>query len=315
MIINILFLGGAKRVSVANHFINTAAEMGHQVNIFSYELDKEVAIACVGTVIIGKKWKDEDIILDLKTKIEKYNISIVLAFVDPAICVISELKKICSNVFIPVSEPELCNIMFDKFLSAKWFEKHGISQPHFYVDYSVVNYPVILKPRQGSASKGIIVCKSMEELPTDNLNTYLIQDFIEDHTEFSVDCYVNQKGVVTSVVPRIRIETAGGEAVRSKTVKDKSLIELSERILTSGNFRGPITIQYIKDNTTGKIYVMEINPRLGGAVVASIGSGSGIIKMILDEFLGNEVEPVTDWVDNTIMVRYFKEVIFYADSN
>lgn len=310
MTINILFLGGAKRVSVANHFKATATQMGHKVNIFSYELDKQVPIACVGEVIIGKKWKDADLLIDLKCNIEKYNINIVLAFVDPAIYVISELKKLCPNVFIPVSDPELCNIMFDKVLSANWFKEHNISQPAFYTELANFNYPVIFKPRTGSASKGILVCRSKEELPNVDISQYLVSQFIADHTEFSVDCYVSQTGLVTSVVPRVRIETAGGEAVRSKTVKDLSIIEESKKILASGKFRGPITIQYIKDNTNGNVYVMEINPRLGGAVVTSIGAGSGIIKMILDEYLKNSIKPITDWKDNTVMVRYFNEVIF-----
>ncbi len=310
MDINILFLGGAKRVSVANHFKSTAKEMGHNVNIFSYELENEVPIACVGVVIIGKKWKDKDLLDDLKANIEKYNINIVLAFVDPAIYVISELKMLCPNVFIPVSAPELCNIMFDKVFSAEWFRKHNISQPAFYTDPSTFRYPVILKPRTGSASKGIIVCKTEAELPEVDSSQYLVSEFIADHTEFSVDCYVSQFGVVTSVVPRIRLETVGGEAVRSKTVKDTAIIEESKKILTAGQFRGPITIQYIKDNTNGNVYVMEINPRLGGAVVTSIGAGSGIIKMILNEYLGNSIKPITDWRDNTVMVRYFNEVIF-----
>lgn len=310
MDINILFLGGAKRVSVANHFKNTAKEMGHNVNVFSYELDNKVPIACVGEVIIGKKWKDKDLLSDLKENVEKHNIHIILAFVDPAIYVISELKKLCPNVFIPVSEPELCNTMFDKVLSAEWFQEHNISQPAFYTDPSTFQYPLILKPRTGSASKGIVVCKSKEELPAVDLSQYLVSEFVAEHTEFSVDCYVSQTGEVTSVVPRIRLETAGGEAIRSKTVKDEAIIKVSKKILTAGQFRGPITIQYIKDNTNGNVYVMEINPRLGGAVVTSIGAGSGIIKMILDEYLGNSIKPITDWRDNTVMVRYFNEVIF-----
>lgn len=315
MDINILFLGGAKRVSVANHFKKTAADMGHMVNIFSYELDEKVPIACVGKVIIGKRWNEPDLINDLKNKIEENNISIVLPFVDPAIYVASELKKVCSNVLIPVSEPSICNIMFDKVIAAEWFKEKDINQPNFYTDPRTFIYPVILKPRRGSASKGIVVCKTKEELPDTDLSQYLIQDFIAEHTELSVDCYVSQEGIVTSVVPRIRLETAGGEVVRSKTVKDEAIISQSEKILTSGEFRGPITIQYIKDNNTGKVNVMEINPRLGGGVVTSIGAGSGIIKMILNEFLGNTIVLIKDWKDNTIMVRYFNEVIFYADNN
>lgn len=54
---------------------------------------------------------------------------------------------------------------------------------------------------------------------------------------------------------------------------------------------------------------MEINPRLGGGVVTSIGAGSGIIEMILDEYLGKEVKSQTEWRDNTLMVRYFKSII------
>ena len=315
MNINILFLGGAKRVSVANHFKKTAAKMGHHVNIFSYELDNYAAISCVGKVIVGKKWSDKDILEDLKNNIEKYKSNIVLAFVDPAISVISKLKSICHQVFIPVSDIDLCNSMFDKVLAANWFARHNISQPKFYTDPASFNYPIILKPRTGSASKGIVVCYSQVDLPLKDLNNYLIQDFIADHTEFSVDCYVSQKGKVTSIVPRIRLETAGGEAIKSKTIKDEAIISQSYKVLSSGNFQGPITIQYIKDNVTGAIYVMEINPRLGGGVVTSIGAGSGIIKMILDEFLGNEIKVVADWKDNTIMVRYFSEVIFYANNN
>lgn len=315
MQINILFLGGAKRVSVANHFKRTAVEMGHEINIFSYELDNKVPIACVGTVIIGKKWKDEDLLLDLKQQLETYHINIVLAFVDPAIYVISELQKLCPDVFIPVSDSNLCNIMFDKVLSANWFKENNISQPHFYTDLSSIKYPVILKPRTGSASKGIVVCNSKSELPTVDYSQYLISEYVSDHTEYSVDCYVSRDGEITSVVPRLRLETAGGEAVRSKAVKDIHIIEESTKILKAGKFRGPVTIQFIKDNVSGRIYVMEINPRLGGGVVTSIGAGSGIIRMILDEYLGKKISPVTNWRDNTLMVRYFKEVIFYADNH
>lgn len=315
MDINILFLGGAKRVSLANHFKQTAVSMGHIVHIFSYELDSEVPISCIGKVIIGKRWKDSNLIDDLKSVINKYQISIVLPFVDPAIYVASELKKVCPKVFIPVSETTLCNIMFDKVLSAEWFKVNHISQPRFYTNPNTYHYPVILKPRKGSASKGILVCKDKEELPDIDFSQYLVQDFIADHTEFSVDCYVSQTGEVMSVVPRIRFETAGGEAIRSKTIKDESIIVQSEKILTSGGFRGPITIQFIKDNISGEVNVMEINPRLGGGVVTSIGAGSGIIRMILDEFLGNPIFPVTNWKDGTIMVRYFNEVIFNADNN
>jgi len=315
MEINILFLGGAKRVSLAKHFINTASDLGHIVKIFSYELDEKVPIASVGNVLIGKRWNDESIIEDLLHTIKKYRIGIVLPFVDPAISVASKLSLHCPDVFIPVSDISLCNIMFDKVLSSEWFKNHCIDQPESFDNLDNLKYPIILKPRHGSASKGISVCFDQKDIPKYDLSDFLIQKYIEDHTEYSVDCYVSKNGCITSVVPRIRLETSCGEVVKSITVKNDAIIKQSIKILKSGSFRGPITIQFIIDNKSGSIFVMEINPRLGGGVVTSIGAGSGIVKMILDEYLGKTIFPINDWKDNTLMFRYFNEVIFYADNN
>lgn len=313
--INILFLGGAKRVSVAQHFKEYGKKNGIDISIYSYELNKEVPIASEGEVIVGLKWKDENIYDDLKAHINGKKINIVLPFVDHAIVISSKLKTLCPKVFIPVSDEYLCNIMFDKIEASKWFDKHRIPQPKCYCK-ELNEFPVILKPRKGSASKDIIVCMDEKECPSNiNYEDFLIQEYIEDRTEYSVDCYVAQDGEILSIVPRIRLEVAGGEAVKSIVVRHSEVIKLSEDILNKGDFLGPITIQFIQNNTSKYIYVMEINPRLGGAVVASIGADSGIISFIIKEALNKKVKPITNWKDKTIMTRYFKEVIFYADNN
>ena len=83
--LNVLFLGGAKRVSLAEHLIDTARRKGLDVEVYSYELDEFVPIASVGTVILGLRWKDENIIPDLLSVIREKDIHIVLPFVDPAV--------------------------------------------------------------------------------------------------------------------------------------------------------------------------------------------------------------------------------------
>ena len=50
--LNVLFLGGAKRVSLAEHLIDTARRKGLDVEVYSYELDEFVPIASVGTVLV-----------------------------------------------------------------------------------------------------------------------------------------------------------------------------------------------------------------------------------------------------------------------
>lgn len=311
--LNVLFLGGAKRVSLAQHLMDAGKKRGFEVHVYSYELDKCVPVACVGEVIIGKKWKDSDLYSDLHHVIEKYRITMVLPFVDPAILVANHLKVQESNVFVPVSSEEMCKTMFDKVLSAEWFEKYGVKHPDTYTK-DTISYPAIFKPRKGSASKGIFVAYSVENHKDVNLDDYLVQQYIEGGKEYTVDCYVAQDGRVLSVVPRVRLETAGGEVVRSMTVRNEAIIKESRSILATKNLIGPVTLQFISNREETEFYIMEINPRLGGGVVTSIGAGSGILNMLLDEYEGKRAEASDEWKENTIMTRYFKEVIFYADN-
>lgn len=54
--LNVLFLGGGKRVSLAEYFINKGKDKGFKVNIYSYELTNQVPISSVAEVIVGLKW-------------------------------------------------------------------------------------------------------------------------------------------------------------------------------------------------------------------------------------------------------------------
>ena len=286
--INILFLGGAKRVSLAEHFIKAGERLGQKINIFSYELQKECPIAAVGTVIIGKRWKDEALAEDLIEAIQNNQINIILPFVDPAVEIAALERDIRPDLFIPVSDLEICSVMFDKKKSEQWFVDNGIAIPKSYQPNDELEFPIIIKPRRGSASQGIEIINSWEEwkkvkYPGD----YVIQHYIEDKTEYTVDCYVSQKGEIISVVPRERLVVAGGEVMNSKTLHDEQLEQQSRKILKTGNFRGPNTIQFIKDNKTGEVFVMEINPRLGGGVIASIEAGADIPTFIINEYRQN----------------------------
>jgi carbamoyl-phosphate synthase large subunit len=302
--INILFLGGAKRVSLAERLISAGKSLGKEVKIFSYELDKYVPIAGVGEVIIGLKWKDEKIYEHLTETINQYNIHILLPFVDPATLTASVLKDKLPNVFIPVSDLATCDIFFDKSKANDWFLAQDFPVPH----QNLAQFPLIAKPIKGSASQGIEKLESESELTQFLANhqaeDYLIQGFIAGD-EYTVDCYVDMEGEVMSVVPRKRLETISGEVSKSVTQKDALLINLSEQILVKANFKGAITIQFLKDSSN--VYIMEINPRFGGGVISSIEAGADSPLMILKDYLKIKNEKVTNWKDNLLMMRANRE--------
>ena len=311
--INILFLGGAKRVSLAERFIKAGELLGARVHIFSYELDPFVPISSVAKVIPGLKWNDPALFQDLNRLVNQEHINIILPFVDPAITFLASFKENRNDVFIPVSDLKVCEIFFNKLKSNNWFLDNGFPVP---LDNNT--YPKIAKPLTGSASKGIEVISSansmMEFEKKNDMNSYIIQRYIKGD-EYTVDIYISQKNNILATVPRKRLEITGGEVTKALTVKDDTLISLAKSIATVAKLKGPVNIQFIKEQETGSIFVMEINTRFGGGVIASIEAGADFTKMLLMEYLGLPVEPISDWKNNLIMMRTNREFFAYATNN
>lgn len=309
--INVLFLGGAKRVSFGRKLIEAGRRMGIEVRIFSSELNAEVPIASIGTVVIGHRWDSPDILDHLHHIVKAYKIDLILPFVDGAISVAaSYLVNFEDGVTSPVVSAGKAEVLFDKLLSAKAFENAGLSIPATYTG-GRPTFPLIAKPRHGSASKGIEIVRTIADFKriSSDSNRYLIQTYYPDREEYTVDCFISKEGEVLCVSPRRRLEVTGGEVSRTVTVDDKDLIEASYEAIARLELSGAVTLQYLRDLSTGDLKLMEINPRLGGGVVCSIHAGADIPTMILREVTG-EAQEKCEPQAGVMICRYFDEVVF-----
>jgi len=308
---NILFLGGAKRVSLAESFIESGKKRGLAIKIFSYELDDQIPISFIGRVIIGKKWSDPAILSHLEEVVSKYNINALLPSVDPSTIIASKFKSFTrTECFVPVPSLALCNIFFNKQLAYDWCLQNQIPVP----DAEII-FPLIAKPNKGSASIGIQKISNQEEFNSFknqfNINDYNIQRYI-DGIEFSVDLYVSSSNRTIACIPRLRLEVLGGESIKSLTVRDNNIIALSQDLVAKSGLTGPLTIQFIQDKTTKEVFLMEVNPRFGGAVMCSIGAGADLPGFLLDDAVGIElIDQNHCWRSNVLMVRRFSE--FYRE--
>ncbi|MDE6276832.1 MAG: ATP-grasp domain-containing protein [Muribaculaceae bacterium] len=310
----ILLLGGAKRVSIVRKIGDAFRGRGFEPRFFSYEMELHVPIAELATVVIGKRWRDAEIYADLRGLVEKEEIRMIIPFVDGAVGVAAEM---CTrypelDLFVPGCTAGEAEAMFDKCVAAELFESHDLPIPRTDRGKEGRTFPLIAKPRHGSASKGICILGDEAEYESlANRDNYLIQEYIAEREEISVDCYVGVRdGEIKVVSPRRRLETLGGEAVRSITIHDPEAEAIVRRTLEGTGLRGAVTIQLLRDSRSPKrLMIMEINPRLGGGVVCSTGAGADIPGCIADEATGqrakaSKAEPGTE------MCRYFQEVIF-----
>lgn len=314
--VNILFLGGAKRVSMARMFKSALVKEGVSGNIFSYEMDSHVPVACEGEIITGKRWGDEEVYSHIDRVVDGKNISVVVPFVDGAVGVAAEYAvRYPGKVFVPCNhDRKMAESMFDKVRAAEIFTQSGLPVPATYTPGDPC-LRLIAKPRNGSASRGIIEINSLDALERILLDadSYLIQERIDNRDEFSVDCYVGvSSGEILALSPRKRLEVTGGEASRTVTIDDTEIAELTAWTLKETGLRGAVTVQFLRDRDNGRTMLMEINPRLGGGCVCSVHAGADIPRLIVRETLGRggTFMRATAGVE---IARYMQEVVFYPE--
>ncbi len=315
--IGLFFLGGAKRVAIARMFKEAASHYGLECDITAYELCSHSAIASEGNVIEGLKWSDPAIISDLDRIVSESGIDIMLPFVDPAVGVVADYVSAdnVARVFAPVSSREQSDRMFDKIAAADLFENLGLPIPPTWRHDTPCGH-LIAKPRFGSASKGLEKIDNLRHLYQvigRGEDKYLIQQRFDNREEITVDCYVGMRsGKAVAISPRRRGEVAGGEVVRTITFADAEVESLVRRTLEATGLRGAVTVQLLRDLDTDKLMIMEVNPRLGGGVVASVHAGADIPRLIIADALGEEL-PYMQATPGVETVRYLADVVFYPD--
>ena len=309
--IHILLLGGGQKVSLAQQLKQSGTRLGFEVSIFSYDLSAEVPIVLEGEVIKGLPWTDSSVVGDICEVVRNDKIDIILPVVNGSIEVASICRLRLPDVFIPVTDFSTAKPLFDKLEAAKLFKTLKFPIPKTYSVLSA-KMPAIVKPRTGGKSRGIQVFHDMEDLMhLQNLSEYIIQEYISNNREYTVDGYIDMQGNILTLVPRERIEIMNGESSKTCTCKNKELEKFSIDIIKGLKLRGPVNLQFLHDLEKDRYLLMEVNPRLGGAVICSILAGAPITDYIIAEAKGLPLEPCEDWKDQTLLARYLKEAVFF----
>lgn len=313
--INILLLGGGLKVSLAQQLKQSGKRLGYEVFIYSYDLSTEVPIVLEGKVLKGLPWTDPSVVGDICEIAKNEKIEIILPVVNGSIEVASICRLRLPEVFIPVTNFSTAKPLFDKLDAAKLFKTLKFPIPKTYSVLSA-KMPAIAKPRKGGKSRGIHVFHDMEDLMhLQNLSGYIIQEYISNNREYTVDGYIDMQGNILTLVPRERIEIMNGESSKTCTCKNKELEKFSIDIINGLKLRGPVNLQFLHDLEKDRYLLMEVNPRLGGAVICSILAGAPITDYIIAEAKGLPLVPCEDWKDKTLLARYLKEAVFYNSTN
>lgn len=217
-------------------------------------------------------------------------------------------------VAVPVPDYQVLMKAMDKAEALRAAMKNGIPCPRtFFIDNAgeveeikgEAEFPLIIKPRLGFGSRGLVLCHSAEELAAAYPKVVaaygpcLVQEYIPPGGEdLGVYALLNLESKLRAVTVQKRLRSypvSGGPSTLRETVKRPELIQLALRLLGFLGWSGIAMVEFRTDPRDKQPKLMEINPRWWGSLQLSILSGVDFPHLLYRLATEGDVEPALDY--------------------
>jgi carbamoyl-phosphate synthase large subunit len=179
-------------------------------------------------------------------------------------------------------------------------------------DPAAVALPVIVKPREGSGSRGIRLIERVEELEAlERDGTLLVQEHLPG-PEYSLDVLARADGHVAAVVPRERLKVDSGIAVTGRTLHDEALERFARDVAGLIGLTTVANVQ-VKVDAAGEPALLEVNARFPGTMPLTIAAGVDMPRLAIGEATGTPIPDGPLPFEDIAMVRFFQERFFGFD--
>lgn len=206
----------------------------------------------------------------------KNNIKVLIPGSEPELVVISNNINtfINNSIIVLINSLEIINTFNNKWEAFLKFKSLDILTPDTTLYYDDIeffkkhNFPFLIKPVNGNASKNVFILHNHDELNTIctyfNLRNieYIIQEYIDTvNEEYTISVLTDFNGdYLGSII--LKRDLLGGFSQFIKCEQYEEIENIAINIAIKINSKGPLNIQCrVKD---GKLFVFEINPRFSG---------------------------------------------------
>ncbi|WP_372440874.1 ATP-grasp domain-containing protein [Mycolicibacterium mengxianglii] len=252
---------------------------------------------------------------------EKWEVDLLVPTIDTEMATLAEIRQQFTDIGTTVLMPgsDVVRIAADKQLTHDWLVANGFPTVRQSIpaavlaDPAVWSFPLVTKPRFGSAGVGVAMPADAGELAAElgrpGRRETVVQSLARGH-EYTIDVLADRSGRAVCAVPRRRIEVRAGEVSKGVTVRSRRLQDLAGEICSAlpGAF-GAINIQVFvdgdPDDPTAEMAVIEINARYGGGFPLALEAGADFPRWQLEDHLGLPSTAAADaWRDGLVMLRY-----------
>lgn len=281
------------------------------------------ALYCADKYYIVPKMTDSNYLSDILTICNEEKINAVLPLQEDELVLIAKNKELfLSNNIIPIiSDANIISVCRDKYKFYMDMCDLSINSiPTFLMDElgeirKKYDLPLFMKPRFGAGSVSnykINTQEMIEAISNSEEGEFVLQPYCEG-VEYGINVYVDMisKEVVEIFILK-KIRMRAGETEKSVSVKNTEIERIVNDICSKMNFIGPVDIDLIEKD--GKYYVLEINPRFGGAYPHAHSCGVNFVKLIANNIDGKVNNPFEmAYEEGVIALRYTDVFIVKRD--
>jgi len=242
----------------------------------------------------------------------KYDIGIIIPTIDTELSVYAVHRKTFEEcgVQVLVADPEIISIIRDKTATAQFLAAQGVPIPRTWTVAecltipSEIPWPVFVKPRDGSCSKGIFLAATLKAIAdVANPETLTIQERCSGD-EFTVNAFLDGQGHAICCIPHRRDFVRDGEVCFAETLRITSFTKAAAAIATGWpSYYGPLCFQGFRSSNS-QIWIFEINGRFGGGYPVCDFAGGKFARWILQRLWNMGPDYSDKWREGVRMLRY-----------
>jgi len=258
--------------------------------------------------------------------VEKYDIdAIVTAATDKPLVM---MARIAQKYGFPFYSVETAQWSTDKFQMKQRFVEGGVPCAKGRLvkrveETSDMVFPVIVKPRDNSGSRGVKLCRTKEELIASmvealdysRLDSVLVEEFIEG-PEYSIEgLHYDGKAEVIQFTEKkttefpYNVELGHKQPANLIEAQKNAIREIVSKIGEALRFENCPSHTELKINERG-IFVIETSPRLGGDYITStlvpLSTGINVEDQLLHIALGEKVDTTNGRIDKASGVCFLQ---------
>ena len=202
------------------------------------------------------------------------------------------------------------NALVSKIHDKAWLLRHataaGIPCPatEFFDDISRLHadfeYPVVIKPRESSGSRGIVYVKTKEAFIPAYMAVHakypnpIVQEYIPHGGAYGVGALFNMscEPRAAFVYRRLReYPVSGGPSTLRESVRHNEIKEMALHLLKTLSWKGLGHVEFRVDSRDNKPKLMEVNPRVWGGLHLPIISGMDFPHLLYQMAMEGDIKP------------------------